>query len=397
MSIYSIGLSGLNTAQNALNTTSNNISNVYTPGYNREVTIISENTVSRGVQVDEIQRQFNQFVADQLNDSLNNTRSLEAYEKEVGQINNLLADREAGLSPLMQNFFSSIEDLASGPADPASRQGMLGTADIMTSQFRAFDGYLKDMQDGVNSQIEDEVIQINNLTEQLAGLNKEVSLARASSGQEPNGLLNQRDYVIKQINERMDVRLNIQDGKTYNVSLPNGQQLVTGNNAFKLHAIDSPADPQRTVIGYQDSPRANASIIPLNEGLITGGSLGGLMSFRSETLDKTQNQVGQLAASMVIGFNDQHRLGRDLNGDQGGDFFDIGQPVTFSNDRNSGTAEITDASFDEPNLAQLRATDYEVRVTDTSDLENGFEVIRKDNGQVHWIPAKSITIVRMKH
>ena len=382
MSIYSIGLSGLNTAQNALNTTSNNISNVYTPGYNREVTIISENTVSRGVQVDEIQRQFNQFVADQLNDSLNNTRSLEAYEKEVGQINNLLADREAGLSPLMQNFFSSLEDLASGPADPASRQGMLGTADIMTSQFRAFDGYLKDMQDGVNSQIEDEVIQINNLTEQLAGLNKEVSLARASSGQEPNGLLNQRDYVIKQINERMDVRLNIQDGKTYNVSLPNGQQLVTGNNAFKLHAIDSPADPQRTVIGYQDSPRANASIVPLNEGLITGGTLGGLMSFRSETLDKTQNQVGQLAASMVIGFNDQHRLGRDLNGDQGGDFFDIGQPVAFSNDRNSGTAEITDASFDEFNVAQLRATDYEVRVTDTSDLENGFEVIRKDNGQV---------------
>ncbi|MFP4076393.1 MAG: flagellar hook-associated protein FlgK [Halochromatium sp.] len=381
MSIYSIGLSGLNAAQNALNTTSNNVSNVYTPGYNREVTILSENTVSRGVQVDEIQRQFNQFVANQLNDSLSNTRSLEAYEREVGQINNLLADREAGLSPLMQNFFSSIEDLASGPADPASRQGMLGTADIMTSQFRAFDGYLKDMQDGVNSQIEDEVTQINNLTEQLAGLNKEISLARASSGQEPNGLLNQRDHVIKQINERMDVRLNIQDGRTYNVSLPNGQQLVTGNNAFKLHAIDSPTDPQRTVIGYQDSSRADASIVPLDEGLITGGALGGLMSFRSETLDKTQNQIGQLAASMVIGFNDQHRLGRDLNGDQGGDFFDIGQPVTFSNDRNSGTAEITDARFDEPNLAQLRATDYEVRVADASDLDNGFQVIRKDNGQ----------------
>ncbi|MCF7995737.1 MAG: flagellar hook-associated protein FlgK, partial [Chromatiaceae bacterium] len=265
MSIYSIGLSGLNAAQNALKTTSNNISNVYTPGYNREITKLANNGVSGGVQVADIERQFNQFVANQLNDSLGNTRSLEAYQKEVSQINNLLADREAGLSPLMQNFFSSIQDLAAGPADPATRQGMLGTADIMTSQFRAFDGYMKDMQDGVNGQIRDEVIQINNLTEQLAGLNREISLARASRGEEPNGLLDQRDYVIQQINERMDVRLNIQDGKTYNISLPNGQQLVTGTSVFKLHAVDSQTDPQRTVVAYQDGRGANASLIPIEE------------------------------------------------------------------------------------------------------------------------------------
>ncbi|MCF7976979.1 MAG: flagellar hook-associated protein FlgK [Chromatiaceae bacterium] len=383
MSIYSIGLSGLNAAQNALKTTSNNISNVYTPGYNREITKLANNGVSGGVQVADIERQFNQFVANQLNDSLGNTRSLEAYQKEVSQINNLLADREAGLSPLMQNFFSSIQDLAAGPADPATRQGMLGTADIMTSQFRAFDGYMKDMQDGVNGQIRDEVIQINNLTEQLAGLNREISLARASRGEEPNGLLDQRDYVIQQINERMDVRLNIQDGKTYNISLPNGQQLVTGTSVFKLHAVDSQTDPQRTVVAYQDGRGANASLIPIEESLITGGTLGGLMTFRSETLDKTQNQIGQLAASMVIGFNDQHRLGRDLNGDQGGNFFDIGQPVTYANDRNSGTAEIIGARFDEPNLAQLRATDYEVRVNSAAvpSGASDFTVIRKDTGE----------------
>ena len=389
MSIYSIGVSGLNAAQNALRTTSNNISNVYTPGYNREVPQLANNGVSGGVRVTDIQRQFNQFVADQLNDSVGNTRSLEAYQKEVSQINNLLADREAGLSPLMQNFFSSIQDLAAGPADPATRQGVLGTSDIMTSQFRAFDGYLKDMQDGVNGQIRDEVIQVNNLTEQLAGLNGDISKARASQGSEPNGLLDQRDYVIQQINERMDVRLNIQDGKTYNLSLPNGQQLVTGGSVFKLHAVDSTTDPQRTVVAYQDSQRANASVIQIDEDLITGGTLGGLMTFRSETLDKTQNQIGQLAASMVIGFNDQHRLGRDLNGDQGGNFFDISQPIAFANDRNSGTAEITSAEFDEPNIAQLQATDYEVRVTATGTAPYDppsdspvFDVIRNDNGQL---------------
>ena len=382
MSIYSIGISGLNAAQNALRTTSNNISNVYTPGYNREITILQENGAQpTGVRVTEIQRQFNHFVAEQLNDSKSNTRSLEAYQTQVSQINNLLADRDAGLSPLMQNFFSSLEDLAASPSDPASRQGVLGTAGTMTSQFRAFEGYLHDMQEGVNGQIRDEITQINNLTGQLAELNGEIALARASRGQAPNGLLDQRDHVIAQLNERMDVRLNIQDGKTYNLGLPNGQQLVTGTSAFELVAVDSPADPQRTVVAYRDGRGSNASVIPLDEGLITGGTLGGLMTFRSETLDKTQNQVGQLAASMVIGFNDQHRLGQDSNGDQGTDFFRIGQPLAYANDRNSGTAEITQVVFDEPNIDQLRATDYEVRVTDASVSPPHFSVIRTDTGE----------------
>ena len=62
MSMFSIGLSGLNAAQNALATTSNNISNVYTPGYNRELTILSEvNLASGGVHVNDIQRQFDRL------------------------------------------------------------------------------------------------------------------------------------------------------------------------------------------------------------------------------------------------------------------------------------------------------------------------------------------------
>lgn len=378
MSIYSIGLSGLNAAQTALKTTSNNISNVYTPGYNRETTILKGNGVEPGIHVSTVERQFNAYVATQLNASISSTRGLEAYRTEVEQINNLLADREAGLSPLMQHFFSSLEDLASSPSDPASRQGVLGTAGSMTGQFRSFAGYLEDMQQGVNGQIKDEVTQINNLTEQVAVLNREIAIARASRGEAPNGLLDQRDQLVKEISERMDIRVGIQDGTSYSISLSNGQQLVTGTKATKLVAMDAPNDPQRTIIGYQST--RGVGVVVLNEGLVTGGTLGGLMSFRSETLDKTQNQVGLLAASMVIGFNDQHRLGRDLNGDQGGDFFSIGNPVTYSNEDNSGSAVITAAKFDTAHVDQLRAADYEVSITAVG-ANPGFEITRKDTGE----------------
>lgn len=379
MSIFSIGLSGLNAAQNALNTTSNNISNVYTPGYNRELVLLGESRADGGVRVNDIQRQFNRYVADQLNAATSSSKALSAYQGQISQIDNLLADREAGLAPLMQNFFSSLEDLAGAPSDPAARQGVLGTADTLTAQFRAFDGYLQDLQEGINGQIADEVTQINNTTEQLATLNREIALARARQGEAPNGLLNQRDQLVHELSERMDVRLNIQDGKTYNISLPNGQPLVSGTDHFRLEAMDSPGDPQRTVLGYRDS---GGSLVALPESTVKGGALGGLMDFRAETLDKTQSQIGQLAVSLAVGFNEQHAKGMDLNGEQGEDFFSIGTPRAYSHDRNGGTAEISATRFDVDNIDRLRATDYTVRVVNVpAGAPEDFQVIRQDNGQ----------------
>ncbi|EWH02912.1 flagellar hook-associated protein FlgK [Halomonas sp. BC04] len=375
MSMFSIGLSGLNAAQNALNTTSNNISNVYTPGYNRELTILGQQgATAGGVQVNDIQRQFSQFVASQLNAATSSSSALATYENQISQIDNLLADREAGLAPLMQNFFSSLEDLAAAPSDPAARQGVLGTANTLAAQFRAFDGYLQDMQEGINGQISDEVTQINNMTEQMATLNREIALARARSGEAPNSLLNQRDQLVHELSERMDIRLNIQDGKSYNISLPNGQPLVAGTNHYRLEAMDAPNDPQRTVLGYRDS---GGNLVAMPEDTIKGGTLGGLMTFRAETLDKTQNQIGQLAVSLVTGFNEQHRLGQDLDGNQGEDFLSIGQPQAYSYPRNTGEAEIVATSFDAANIDQLRATDYTVRFDNAGDPQ----VTRKDNGQ----------------
>lgn len=372
MSMFSIGLSGLNAAQNALNTTSNNISNVYTPGYNREITVLGEaSSGSAGVQVNDIQRQFNHYVADQLNNALTQSTALEKYAQQIEQIDSLLADREAGLSPLMQTFFSSLEDLASAPSDPAARQGVIGSAQTLSAQFRSFDSYLQDMQSNINSEIKDEITQVNNTTQQIAGLNREIALARARNGEAPNSLLNQRDHLITELNERLDIRLNIQDGKTYNVNLPNGQPLVNGTDAFKLSPITSEADPQRTVIGYRDG---NGKSIPLDEKLITGGSLGGLMRFRQEALDKTQNQIGQLAVSLTTAFNEVHKQGIDLDGEQGKNFFSIRAPQAYSGKDNS--AEVSTITFDATNVDELRATDYQVRYNGSS-----FSVTRQDSGE----------------
>lgn len=373
MSIFSIGLSGLNAAQNALNTTSNNISNVYTPGYNRELTLLSERNGSGGVTVEDIQRQFDSFVAGQLNRANSETSALSSYVTQVSQIDNLLADQTAGLAPLMQDFFASFEDLVSAPSDPAARQGVIGAADTLSAQFRAFDEYLNDMQDGINQQVRDEITQINNTASQIANLNREIALAKAKHGEAPNSLLNQRDQLVADLSMQVDVELSVQESGTYNLSIGNGQPIVAGSRSFELEAIASASDPARSVVGYHDSA---GNTIELKQNAISGGSLGGLLSFRSEALDKTQNQLGQLAVTLSSAINEQHRAGFDLNGDAGGDMFTLAEPRTLSNANNSGTAELS-ASFGD--LSALVASDYELKVSDAASGE--FQVTRLDSGE----------------
>src|SRR5690606_30523661 len=146
-------------------------------------------------------------------------QALRSYQTQVSQIDNLLADDKAGLAPPMQHFFSTLEDLASSPSDPAARQGVIGAAETLAAKARAFYDYLQDMQVGVDGQIRDEITQVNNDAEQIALLNREIALAKARHGEAPNSLLNQRDQLVAQLSERINVKLTVQDSGTYNLTI----------------------------------------------------------------------------------------------------------------------------------------------------------------------------------
>ncbi|WP_280539322.1 flagellar hook-associated protein FlgK [Chromohalobacter sp. 11-W] len=358
MSIFSIGLSGLSAAQTALSTTSNNLSNVYTEGYNRQLPILGESysngSTGTGVSVDEVQRQFNSYVTEQYNDANSQTSALKSYQSQVSQIDNLLADSDAGLAPLMQDFFSSLDDLSGAASDPAAREGVLGSASSMAAQFRSFDSYLGDMRSSLNGQLEGTVTDINNTATQIASLNDQITQARAKSGEEPNTLLDKRDKLVSDLNELVGADLNVQDGDTYNINLENGQPLVSGTRSYDLEAVSSSEDPSRTVIGYRD---AAGNVNQIDDSAFENGELGGLLSFRSETLDSVQNQLGRMTAVLGSEFNAVHEQGVDLNGDDGEAFFNVGSPRVMSNSENDGNGSITAEYGD---VTKLTSSDYRI-------------------------------------
>lgn len=370
MSIFSIGLSGLRAAQTGLYATSGNISNVNTPGYNRELVQLGENR-SYGVLVNGVDRQFNQFVATRLNAASGSLASLETYHSQVRQIDNLLSDERSGLAPVMQEFFNALGQMNSSPADPSARAGVLGTASTLVSQFKSFDNYLEDIERSVNAEMKFEVDSINSLTGQISQLNKEILLARSGSGDAPNSLLNQRDKLVHDLSQRIDVRVHEQNSGSYTISLNNGSPLVSGDTSYQLDARTDNNDPTRTAVFYND---VAGNQIQLKESTFNRGSLSGLMEFRTKSLDTMRNQLGQMVRVFADAFNQQHQAGVDLNQDPGQAMFGMGDPVAYSNARNSGTGtagvQITDSKA-------LLAADYDIKLTDA-----GYEVRRVDNGKV---------------
>ncbi|MBW5894294.1 flagellar hook-associated protein FlgK [Pectobacterium polaris] len=362
--LINTAMSGLKGAQVALSTVSNNISNQAVTGYSRQNAIleqaISSSTsagyIGNGVNVVSINRQYNEFITNQLRAAQTTSSSVSSYYEQISKIDNLLASSTTSLSSTIQGFFSNLQNLTSNAGDSSTRQTVLGKAEGLVNQFKVTDKYLRDMDSGLNTQIQSIVGQVNTYTDQIASLNNEITkLMGANSGTMPNDLLDQRDLLVDQLNKLVGVDVTVQDGIVYNVALKNGTNLVQAGTSNDLVAIGSSNDPTRLTIGYKDQTN---DVVSLNESTLTGGSLGGLLSFRTETLDEARGQLGQLALAFADAFNTQHQKGYDRDGVKGGDFFSFGKAVVMNDSKNGGNAALTPSYTD---TKDVQATNYAIK------------------------------------
>lgn len=363
-SIFGIGISGLNAAQVGLTTAGHNISNANTPGFHRQQAVQMTNIpmftgagfIGQGVQVDTVKRIYNQFLDLQVSEAQTKVSRFESYSAQVKQIDNLLADVNSGFSPALQDFFSAVNDVAATPASVPSRQSMLSGAEAMITRIQGLSERMTEMRDSVNSQVRSSVELINSYAKQIADLNERIAYATSSSPskQPPNDLLDQREQLVFDLNKEIKASIIRQDDGSYNVFIGSGQPLVIGMQHMSLAAVASNFDPERLEVGLV----AGSSSVTLGAGILQGGNLSGLLAYRSETLDMAQNALGRVAMGLAQTFNDQHRLGQDLNGALGGDFFNVPVPKVISKQGNP--AGLT-ASVTVNDVGKLTVEDYNLQ------------------------------------
>ncbi|EPP0239325.1 flagellar hook-associated protein FlgK [Escherichia fergusonii] len=362
-SLINNAMSGLSAAQAALNTASNNISSYNVAGYTRQTTIMAQANstlgaggwVGNGVYVSGVQREYDAFITNQLRAAQTQSSGLTTRYEQMSKIDNLLSSETNNVSTSLQGFFTSLQTLVSNAEDPAARQALIGKADGLVNQFKTTDQYLRDQDKQVNIAIGASVDQINNYAKQIASLNDQISrLTGVGAGASPNDLLDQRDQLVSELNKVVGVEVSVQDSGTYNITMANGYSLVQGSSARQLAAVPSHADPSRVTVAYVD---ATAGEIEIPEKLLTSGTLGGMLTFRSQDLDQSRNTLGQLALAFADAFNKQHQAGFDATGAKGEDFFAIGKPLVLSNTQNNSDAAIKAEVI---NGSQVLATDYTI-------------------------------------
>lgn len=359
--VFSIGLSGLTAARLALATTSHNIANASTPGYSRQTTIqtasIPQQTgagfIGAGVTVTSVTRLYNQFLETQRLAAQTQQSYLETHQAQLTQVDNMLADPTTGLSPALQGFFSGLADVAANPSSVPSRQSMLSSAESLVSRFQALDTRMNQLRQGVGDQVETTVERINTLAQSIADVNNEIIANRSNVNQPANDLFDHRSQLVTELNKLVRVQTVEQSDGSFNVFIGSGQNLVVGGSVLRLDTSASPEDPGNTDIALHF---ANVTV-PLDPTIFQGGELGGLLSFRDGILTQAQNAFGRVAMALASTFNDQHKLGQDLNGALGTDFFTTPVPVVQTNTANTGDAVLSATLSD---ISALTTSDYRV-------------------------------------
>jgi flagellar hook-associated protein 1 len=380
MSLLSIGKTGLYAAQAGLATTGNNITNANVAGYSRQVAVQStaismggsNGYIGTGTQVAQVKRYSDDFLNAQVRTAQAASSGLDAYQAQVQQIDNLLADTTSGLSPALQDFFSAVQNLTGDGAGVSSRGSFMTSADTLAARFQSMTGRLEEIRKGVNTQLTASVTTINTYAKQIAQLNDKIGqLTEAGGLNPPNDLLDKRDQLIMDLNKQVKATVVPGDNYSLTVSIGNGQPLVVGVNAFELAATNSPTDQTRVTIGYV----THGKVTPMAESALTGGELGAVLQFRSQSLDLAQNSLGRVAIALATTMNDQNRLGLDANGNPGGDIFSIA-PADVTKNVNNNQTSTTAIKATVVDATKLTTSNYKVDFDGTN-----FNVYRLSDNQ----------------
>lgn len=361
-SIMQSGVSGLLAFQRSLTTVGHNITNVNTQGYSRQITeldtrganLTSNGAIGNGVRVSGIERQYDEFLTNQVRSRTSSSSEYEAFLNYARQVDNMLADPSAGLAPSIQEFFQAVNGVSTDPSSGPARQVLLTQGESLVDRFTSMSQRIDDLSDGVDNHMRNVVSEINTLSTSIADMNQEVVAALGvTAGQPPNDLLDKRDELIRQLAELVDVDVTEQDNGSLSVFVGSGQPVVLNNRSSTLDFTANSLDPTKFDVVMTTTAGTNLDITRS----VSGGQLGGLINIRDQILNPAQAELGRVAIGMATTFNDQHRVGYDLNNVLGTNFFTEPAAQVNTDTNNGGAATVAAAITD---VSALTGDEYQI-------------------------------------
>ncbi len=342
-----IGSQSLASNSYALNIVGQNIANVNTPGYSQQSVNFSSQAAFGGSSTS-VERIASEYLTQQVWSDQAVYSQADSYASKMAGLDNLLAADGSNLSKAMDRYFSALQNAVDDPTSAANRELMVAELEALASSFNDMDRQLQDQQSMIDSQLSSSAEQVNQLAAGIASLNSAIQQADAL-GKPDFELQDQRDQMIGELAQQMDLNVVEQGSSGYSLYLDNGQPLVVGSHAATISTSMSDSNPTQTALQInfngQQSDLTGSSI---------GGKVGGLLEYR-DSLNTAQNEVDLMALTFAGSMNQQQLAGMDLNSDMGSALFSdmnshalmsgrLNAPLDNNGSLNRGWVEITDAS-----------------------------------------------------
>jgi len=340
----SIAVRALYAQEGSIDATSNNISNVDTPGYSRETPILTEAppldlgqiSMGNGVDFGGVQSIRDNVLDLRIDQETQQQSQLTSYAGYMNQVQSLFSETQgSGLSDAINSFFNSFQQLDGNPTDTPTRQAVISAGQDLASAFQQTGEQLTAIQQGADQEVVQTVQQINADTSQLADLNQQVSSLGANS--EQADMLQDSQYqVLNNLSQLVDVAVTHASNGSLTVTTTNGTALVAGGQSFAL-STDTNAST-----GFQDIFSQGSDVT----SSFNGGQLAGLLEARDQSIPTVSTSLDNLAAGIINAVNSQSLKGYDLNGAKGANFFEpVVQPSPGSN---AGAAENMAVAITDP-------------------------------------------------
>lgn len=290
-SIMNIGKSALFASQAALQTVGQNISNVNTDGYSRQEVRFEAyqsldyypGQMGQGVNATEVVRHFDKFVERQFLQKNSEAMRWSAMYTQMSGVENIFNESTGyGIGSLLSSFFKGWEKVSQFPDDLSMRQALMSNTQTLTETIQSANTNLQKAVERADSMVAEQVDRANTLMRAIADLNIQINTHYVPGKNNPNGLLDERDNLVRELGTLMDVDVIDHGGGDYMVNTKAGYTLVDGGVPFEL-AYEGPQSfyTRETGSAFDGEIRFNGEDgYEYTMDVVTGGTVGGGAQFR---------------------------------------------------------------------------------------------------------------------
>ena len=305
MGIYSINESAsaaLKIAQAGILVTSQNVAGTAVEGFSRRsattvMDALAPNSLmlnGSSFAVEGFTREYSSLIGAQLLNQQAKSSNTETLTQYVSTIDSVIADKSAGLSSAITEFFNTMGKYAADPTNKALAAAITGSANVVSQRMTGITTLVSQLKSDSNTGLNDTVRQINTYLPALAAVNQQIIEANGPGNTAPSAdLLDERDRVLTNLQKLIGGQSLINKDGTA-TQLVGGLALVERGMA---NVISVNGDGNSLAVNFKQFSNTFNATQTIQQ--VNGGQAGALLTLKNDFIPKIEQRLNTTAIALV--------------------------------------------------------------------------------------------------